>query len=250
MQIYNYSKTSLPFHFITSEYPRDHTERHLYWYMERCPMRIIIVFVTADLINWNQHVIMIIKLFSTFGINDSSLDRALYPVKDFLTEVTQSFDPFLLFKLRSSGSHSLFKAPAYHNRKNRLLQLKIFWISILRLQSTSQLVIAMKKIMIIIVIIFSPLQRYLVTNFPLSFEFSCRRIQDSTFGGWCAVDSDDVPYMQVDFKKETVVTALASQGLNFPQGNWVKKYSLNYSCDGLNWQTYKSFDKSAVSTNR
>lgn len=63
------------------------------------------------------------------------------------------------------------------------------------------------------------------------------------------MDSDDVPYMQVDFKKETVVTALASQGLNFPLGNWVKKYSLNYSCDGLNWQTYKSLDKNAVSTN-
>lgn len=60
------------------------------------------------------------------------------------------------------------------------------------------------------------------------------------------MDSDDAPYMQVDFKKETVVTALASQGLNFPLGNWVKKYSLNYSCDGLNWQTYKSLDKNAV----
>lgn len=50
----------------------------------------------------------------------------------------------------------------------------------------------------------------------------------------------------MDLRKETVVTAVASQGLNFPLGNWVKKYSLNYSCDGLNWQTYQSLDKYTV----
>lgn len=70
-----------------------------------------------------------------------------------------------------------------------------------------------------------------------------RRVQDSTFGGWCAVDGDDAPYLQVDLRKETVVTAVATQGLNFPLGNWVEKYTLNYSCDGLNWNTYRSFDK-------
>lgn len=73
-----------------------------------------------------------------------------------------------------------------------------------------------------------------------------RRAQDSTFGGWCALDHDKAPYIQVDFRKETVITAVASQGLSFPLGNWVKKYSLNYSCDGHNWKTYQSYKKGRV----
>lgn len=76
--------------------------------------------------------------------------------------------------------------------------------------------------------------------------WNLRRTQDDTFGGWCAVESDHAPYLQVDFRKETVITAVASQGLNFPFGNWVKKYSLNYSCDGFHWQTYQSYDKNWV----
>ena len=75
---------------------------------------------------------------------------------------------------------------------------------------------------------------------------SCRRLHESTLGGWCAAEEDVAPYLQVDLIKETVITAVATQGLNFPQGNWVEKYSLNYSCDGVNWQTYRPFDKDEV----
>ena len=64
------------------------------------------------------------------------------------------------------------------------------------------------------------------------------------------MDGDDTPFLQVDFRKQTVITAVATQGLNFPMGNWVEKYSLNYSCDGLNWKTYKSFHKDTVNTNQ
>lgn len=60
------------------------------------------------------------------------------------------------------------------------------------------------------------------------------------------MDNDKAPYIQVDFRKETVITAVASQGLSFPLGNWVKKYSLNYSCDGHNWKTYQSYKKGKV----
>ncbi|XP_078352964.1 lactadherin-like [Oculina patagonica] len=71
-----------------------------------------------------------------------------------------------------------------------------------------------------------------------------RRIQNpETFGGWCAMDWDDDPYLQIDFGQETVITQVATQGLDLPFGNWVKKYSLNYSCDGMNWKTYRSFNK-------
>lgn len=76
----------------------------------------------------------------------------------------------------------------------------------------------------------------------------CRRIQEpETFGGWCAMDWDADPYLQIDFGQETVITQVATQGLDLPFGNWVRKYSLNYSCDGMNWKTYRSFDKDAVS---
>jgi len=74
-----------------------------------------------------------------------------------------------------------------------------------------------------------------------------RRIQHQTFGGWCAMDWDDDPYLQIDFGQETVITGVATQGLDNPLGNWVKKYSLNYSCDGgVSWKTYQSFDKHTV----
>ena len=62
------------------------------------------------------------------------------------------------------------------------------------------------------------------------------------------MDWDDDPYLQIDFGQETVITGVATQGLDYPLGNWVKKYSLNYSCDGgESWTTYQSFDKHTVS---
>lgn len=62
------------------------------------------------------------------------------------------------------------------------------------------------------------------------------------------MEEDDDPYLQIDLGKQTVITAVATQGLNNPQGNWVERYSLNYSCDGINWKTYQSFAKDEVST--
>lgn len=62
------------------------------------------------------------------------------------------------------------------------------------------------------------------------------------------MEEDDDPYLQIDLGKEKVITAVATQGLNNPQGNWVERYSLNYSCDGINWKTYQSFAKDEVNT--
>ncbi|CAH3028552.1 unnamed protein product, partial [Porites evermanni] len=72
------------------------------------------------------------------------------------------------------------------------------------------------------------------------------RLHESTLGGWCAMEEDDDPYLQIDLGKQKVITAVATQGLNNPQGNWVERYSLNYSCDGINWKTYQSFAKDEV----
>ena len=60
------------------------------------------------------------------------------------------------------------------------------------------------------------------------------------------MDWDHNPYLQIDLGQETVITAVATQGLEYPQGNWVKKYSLNYSCDGLNWKTHQALEKETV----
>lgn len=73
--------------------------------------------------------------------------------------------------------------------------------------------------------------------------WNTRRPHGQTFGGWCATDWDRTPYLQIDFGQESVITAVATQGLDYPSGNWVKKYSLNYSCDGMNWETYQNMDK-------
>ena len=62
------------------------------------------------------------------------------------------------------------------------------------------------------------------------------------------MEADDDPYLQIDLGKQKVITAVATQGLNNPQGNWVERYSLNYSCDGINWKTYQSFAKDEVNT--
>ena len=62
------------------------------------------------------------------------------------------------------------------------------------------------------------------------------------------MEEDDDPYLQIDLGKQNVITAVATQGLNNPQGNWVERYSLNYSCDGINWKTYQSFAKDEVNT--
>ena len=59
-----------------------------------------------------------------------------------------------------------------------------------------------------------------------------------SLGGWCAEDSDNNPFLQVDLVKNTIVTALATQGLPGNE-NSALKYKLNYSCDGKVWFEYQ-----------
>ena len=44
-------------------------------------------------------------------------------------------------------------------------------------------------------------------------------------------------WFQVDLRKTTNVSAVASQG-DILDGNWVTEYALNYSCDGVKWFSY------------
>ena len=65
-----------------------------------------------------------------------------------------------------------------------------------------------------------------------------RSLQKRSFGGWCAKDSDNHPFLQVNLKTSTVITALATQGLPF-RDNSALRYKLNYSCDGKVWFEYQ-----------
>ena len=65
-----------------------------------------------------------------------------------------------------------------------------------------------------------------------------RSLQKRSFGGWCAKDSDNHPFLQVNLKTSTIITALATQGLPL-RDNSALRYKLNYSCDGKVWFEYQ-----------
>lgn len=57
-------------------------------------------------------------------------------------------------------------------------------------------------------------------------------------GSWSTRANDDNQWLQVDLGRHTKVTGIATQGRNgYPQ--WVTKYKLQYSNDGVNFQYYR-----------
>ena len=56
-------------------------------------------------------------------------------------------------------------------------------------------------------------------------------------GGWSALTNDDNQWLQVDIGSYTRVTSVATQGGN-SKNEWVTKYTLQYSDDGLSFHTY------------
>ena len=57
-------------------------------------------------------------------------------------------------------------------------------------------------------------------------------------GGWSALSNDVNQWIQVDFGSYTRVTGVATQG-SYNDDQWVTKYGLQYSDDGMAFQTYK-----------
>ena len=70
------------------------------------------------------------------------------------------------------------------------------------------------------------------------FLFFLRGAQQMSLGGWCAGDSDMNPYLQVDLLNNSIITAIATQGVQV-NGNLALRYKLNYSCDGKAWFDYQ-----------
>ena len=68
-------------------------------------------------------------------------------------------------------------------------------------------------------------------------------------GGWSARSNDANQWLQVDLGCEnTAVTKVATQGRN-AYGQWVTKYMLQYSNDGVTFQYYKTQGQTANKVN-
>ena len=58
-------------------------------------------------------------------------------------------------------------------------------------------------------------------------------------GAWVALNNDIYQWLQVDLRTYTTVTRIATQGSS-DWNEWVTKYSLQYSEDGVNFHFYKA----------
>ncbi|PFX33163.1 Neuropilin-2 [Stylophora pistillata] len=63
-------------------------------------------------------------------------------------------------------------------------------------------------------------------------------------GGWSALTNDSNQWLQVDFGRYTKVTRLATQGMD-GYNQWVTKYMLQYSDDGINFHLQKEATSSS-----
>ena len=60
----------------------------------------------------------------------------------------------------------------------------------------------------------------------------------SKYGAWSAHENDHHQWLQIDFGSSTKITRLATQGRN-GFNEWVTKYNLIYSNDGVHFHSYK-----------
>ena len=65
-------------------------------------------------------------------------------------------------------------------------------------------------------------------------------------GAWSAKANDDKQWLQIDFGELVRVTKVATQGRQ-DADQWVTKFSLSYSMDGVYWAEYKEMSVTWVS---
>ena len=58
-------------------------------------------------------------------------------------------------------------------------------------------------------------------------------------GCWAAATNDLHQWLQVDLGGYTKVTRVATQGSGYGLSQWVTKFKIRYSSDGVTWQYYK-----------
>jgi len=65
----------------------------------------------------------------------------------------------------------------------------------------------------------------------------------SKYRAWSAHENDHHQWLQIDFGSSTKITRLATQGQN-GFNEWVTKYNLSYSDDGVHFHSYKMMGES------
>ena len=58
------------------------------------------------------------------------------------------------------------------------------------------------------------------------------------YGAWAAKTNNGKQWLQIDFGEHVRVTKVATQGRQ-DNDNWVTKFTLSYSVDGIHWVEYK-----------
>ena len=58
------------------------------------------------------------------------------------------------------------------------------------------------------------------------------------YGSWVASANNGKQWLQIDFGELVLVTKVATQGRQ-DANQWVTKYTLSYSVDGMHWAEYK-----------
>ena len=71
------------------------------------------------------------------------------------------------------------------------------------------------------------------------------KINGDKHGGWSALTNNLNQWLQVDLDTYTQVTRIATQGRNGYK-EWVTKYRLQYSDDGVTFNLYKESDNSSA----
>lgn len=66
-------------------------------------------------------------------------------------------------------------------------------------------------------------------------------------GAWCADVSDTSRYLQIDLKTEMTLSGISTQGQS-DEANWVVKYKIQHSLDGVQWRDFKEFGQEKVSS--
>lgn len=68
------------------------------------------------------------------------------------------------------------------------------------------------------------------------------------YGSWAAGTNNGKQWLQIDFGELVRVTKVATQGRQ-DSNQWVTKYALSYSLDGMHWAEYKENSVTWVSEN-
>ena len=63
------------------------------------------------------------------------------------------------------------------------------------------------------------------------------RLNYTAGSSWCALSSDNYPFLEIDLQTLHIICAVSTQG-NHQADQWVKTFTLQSSTDGRTWTNY------------